>query len=262
MSKIYTFKSNIKKKSPFNKTVVAIALAVSFIAGGSGGYYLYNHKFANETKEQSSGSTEPESETNKPNYIGETAFDGSEEVDNRLFEYAYPSESEGYTNNKKLYEELGDYKMRAISDRADAIGTELFSFDYRKVRTDYDTYYNTLSSMFRDVVYDDDTDQDVVLSEMIADFSDVELQMTADYKTSKFMIYQNGMPMYVRGILTVYIWSCKDIEKVSKYFPTTLKVGEDNTFVYEMEILNSMDSHKAEKMQIFDYYDCKFLDIL
>ena len=104
MSKIYTFKSNIKKKSPFNKTVVAIALAVSFIAGGSGGYYLYNHKFANETREQSSGSTEPESETNKPNYIGETAFDGSEEVDNRLFEYAYPSESEGYTNNKKLYE--------------------------------------------------------------------------------------------------------------------------------------------------------------
>jgi len=70
------------------------------------------------------------------------------------------------------------------------------------------------------------------------------------------------MPIYARGILTLYIWSCKDIKKVNKYFPTPLKIGEDNTFVYEIEILNSIDSHKAEKMQIFDYYDCKFLDIL
>ncbi|MBP3784480.1 MAG: hypothetical protein J6I68_14640 [Butyrivibrio sp.] len=262
MPRVHTPNNTKKKKKTVNKAVVAVVAAAIIAAGGSAGYYFYTHRPVPDTTIQTQDRTEPESETNKPNYIGETAFDGSEEVDERLFEYAYPSESDGYVNNKKLYEELGDYKMGLISDRADVIGTELFSFDYRAVRTDYDNYFDKLSSMFRDVLYDDDADQNVVLSEMIADFSDAELQMTADYKTSKFMIYQNGMPMYVRGILTVYVWSCKDIEKVSKYFPTTLKIGEDNTFVYEIEILNSMDSHKAEKMQIFDYYDCKFLDIL
>jgi len=191
MSRIYTFRKIKKKKPSVNKKVVAITLAAVLTAGGSLSYYLYNHRTVNETKNQTTDNAKPKSKNNNSNYITETAFDGSEEVDKRLFEYAYPSESEGYTNNKKLYAELGDYKMGIISDRANEIGTELFSFDYRKVRTDYDTYFKNLSSMFRDVLYDDDTDQNVVLSEMISDFSGAELQMTANYKTSKFMIYRN-----------------------------------------------------------------------
>lgn len=263
MKKVSYKRKQLRKKNRLNKKVViALASAGVLAVGSITGYYLYTHRDNNITMEERTERSENVNNTGKPNYISETAFDGSEEIDERLFEYAFPTDSEGYVSNKDLYEQLGDYKMGLISDRANEIGTNFYSFDYRKVRTDYDTYFNNISSMFRDVVYDDDADQNVVLSEIIADFSDAELQMTADFKTSKFMIYQNGMSTYVRGILTVYVWSCKDIDKVSTYFPMQLKVGEDNTFVYEIELLNSMDSHLAKDMQIFDYYDCKFLNIL
>lgn len=252
-----------KKNRPSKRLWIGLAVVGAGAISALAIYLTQTGKIAIIDKESSVQSeADVEDSTGNPNYIKETAFDGSEDVDKRLFNYPYPTESEGYVSNKKLYEELGDYKMNLISQRANEIGTNLFSFDYRTVRTDYDHYFNNLSAMFRDVLYDDDADQNVVLSEMVADFSDAELQMTADYKTSKFMVYDNGMATYVRGILNVYVWSCSDIEKASKYFPAQLKVGEDNTFVYEIEILNSMDSHLAKDMQIFDYYDCKFLDVL
>lgn len=250
--------SNNKKKILIAVTAIALAIGCASV-----GCFIYLNRAQIIGKAGNQKSPDGTSNgTGEQNYISETAFDGSEEVDERLFTYPYPSESEGYISNKKLYEQLGSNKMELMSSRADEIGSRLYSFDYRTVRTDYDTSFKNLSSLFREVAYEDGTDQNVVLSEMIEDFSDAQLQMTSDYKTSKFMVYQNGMSTYVRGILTVYVWNCSDIDKASKYFPSKLKIGEDNVFVYEIEILNSMDSLMAKDMQIFDYYDCRFLDIL
>lgn len=189
---------------------------------------------ANEIIDES----EPEQTEDLPEYITETCYDGSKEVDPVLYSFPFDKENYDYINNKDLVQKINSKEIELLQEKADECIKMMFGTNSNTILSDYDNTERSMLNLFKEgTTWHDETDNDKSIDIYVADYlkalADNKYQADYQYQTDKSLIWFNNC-YYVRGLVQLKVQECKDGSSLIDYYPITLEKGKTYRFIVDL----------------------------
>lgn len=189
---------------------------------------------ANEIIDES----EPEQTEDLPEYITETCYDGSKEVDPVLYSFPFDKENYDYINNKDLVQKINSKEIELLQEKADECIKMMFGTNSNTILSDYDNTERSMRNLFKEgTTWHDEADNDKSIDIYVADYlkalADNKYQADYKYQTDKSLIWFNNC-YYVRGLVLLKVQECKDGSSLLDYYPITLKKGKTYRFIVDL----------------------------
>lgn len=192
------------------------------------------------------GTSERRKEEAAPEYLTETCFDGTKELDPILFRFPF-KKSDFYISNKELIKQLGDEKIEDLQARANDFVTDFYGMNIRTLLTDYQETENKLLDYFIQdnlTSYYDEAETEKSARTYVADYlkflSDSNLQTDISFETDKSLVFEDFDGFYVRGLLNIKVYEYENnssVDELNFYSPFPLEKGKTYKIILDLAFI-------------------------
>lgn len=229
-----------KNKGKKWNIIVIIILLIIIVIVGIMIFMLNYHSNKQENPKVSETIERPETEQTEdlPEYITESCYDGSKEVDPVLYSFPFDKGIYEYINNKELVQKINSKEIDLLQEKADGCIKMMFGTNSNTILSDYDNTERSMLNLFKEgTTWHDEADNDKSIDIYVADYlkalADNRYQADYQYQTDKSLIWFNNC-YYVRGLVQLKVQECKDGRSLIDYYPITLEKGKTYRFIVDL----------------------------
>lgn len=165
-------------------------------------------------------------------YIGDVAYDGSEEVDKSVFMYPFAKTDEYVANRDLVNKRKKEYITNAKTFAEDFF-KKSYGTGFHEVESDTKSYINDVLWYYLPNAYDWDNNLiDDVIAQKAEYIKENHIQAEIDVDTADYLVYEDGMT-YVRGVVNVTSYQC-DAESTEK--DLGLELSKDGSYVFDLQL--------------------------
>lgn len=245
-----------KKKAP----LVIVLIVVLVILVATAGYYYLHRPVATPAPVTEGKLPTVDIPEEEPNYITETCFDGSIEIDPIVFKYPF-QKTALYSRNKDYLELLDDEFVEGIQNRAESFCRTFYGADKTKLIREYSETEKNLISFYGDdkpMIDNKGNFKDTLT--YVADFlklvADAGIQADIEFITDKSLIFKDTC-LYVRGLITLTVYNIEPGIDISAYFPDNFEEGKKYQMIVDVGMI-PRDSSSADTYQVVEVHVVHF----
>lgn len=193
-------------------------------------------------------------ETVETDYILETCFDGSKELNPLLFHFPFQKGNE-YVMNKELVQKVDESRICDLTDRATEAVCTMFGISASDAVAENEKYEELLKDYLSDDCgFYDENGKEYSADDYISDFllllSQSGIQMDIEYTTDKSLVFEDDA-YYVRGLLNMTVYDMDSDVDVTGIFPVQLEKGKSYVAVLDTGLVPDI-SRRVETYKICD----------
>lgn len=174
------------------------------------------------------------------NYLAETIYDGTGEVPYKLYEVPF-EKSEEYISNKEYLPSLSDEKINQLQDDIKNFFELNYNTGYRTMSSNPQSFIDSFKKAYCNnyiVVNDVELSTEDYAKNIIEDYINNNISMSAEFITDKSLIYYDSTITYVRGLLKIKVFSGNDLTELGKRLQIdNMEIGKEYEIGYDIGVV-------------------------